>query len=295
MRMIVFTIKAIAKQRDWLCRNNYRSSAVSDSELKLLVSKYPSLRSLEFTAFLSPNLITVSCMADLSRMTEIRKLHAGARNFEMVEAIHKFTHIEQLHLDYDMYFHRSLAVPELPCSSFPNLVHLTIDSADWDEPPNSYAYLSQLHSLRHLELCSGVPPAPQCLAGFTQLTGLELHGFNSDNIQEVQHLPTLCSLRMCGKPTSVEIGILACMIQLTYLHVDNMEGFADRHVRCQLSAVLDLCSLTNLAFLSLEVAIDGYVYEAGLDSDSWESADLIISTPASPLAIPLNSKRRLHS
>ncbi|KAL3154853.1 hypothetical protein ABBQ38_011395 [Trebouxia sp. C0009 RCD-2024] len=234
-------------------------------------------------------------MADLSKMTEIIKLHTGACSSEMVEAIHKFTHLEQLHIEYDMYFYYSLAVPELPCSSFPNLVHLTIDSADWDEPPNSYAYLSQLHSLRHLRLCSGVPPALQCLAGFTQLTGLQLHRFDSDNIQEVQHLPTLCSLKMCGEPTNVEIGILACMTQLTSLHVDNTEDYADPHVRCQLSAVLGLCSLTNLKFLSLDVAIDGHVYEAGLDSDSWESADLIISTPASPLAIALNSKQKLYS
>lgn len=77
-----------------------------------------------------------------------------------VQAIHNFTHIEQLHLEYEMYFYNCFAVPQLPCSTFTKLVHLTIDSADWDEPPNSYAYLSQVHSLRYLKLCSGVPPAP---------------------------------------------------------------------------------------------------------------------------------------
>lgn len=101
---------------------------------------------------------------------------------------------------------------------------------------------------------------------------------------------------MCGDPTNAEIGILACMTQLTYLHVNNMEDFADPQVRCQLSAVLGLCSLTNLALLSLDVAIDGHVYEGAMGSDSWESADLIISTPAStPPAIALNSKQKLHS
>ena len=84
------------------------------------------------------------------------------------------------------------------------------------------------------------------------------------------------------------------MTQLTELHVENAD-VTDLHIQCQLSAVLDLCSLTNLESLTLDVAIDGQVYEAGLDIESWESADLIVFTPASPLAIALNAKVPLHS
>lgn len=204
----------------------------------------------------------------------------------MVQAIYKFTQLKELHLSYE-FSCAPAAPPELPCNSFPNLAHLTLDTVNRDEAPNTFAYLAQLSCLRHLRLCGGAP-ARSCLAGFTQLTGLEL---DSANIKDVQRLSALCSLKMHGQPTHSDVGLMACMTQLTHLHVERMDSLyepSQRQIRCQLDAVIDLCSLTNLKSLLLGVIIDHQEYEANLDLDEWNDADLIVSTPATSLSIAMH-------
>ena len=148
-------------------------------------------------------------------------------------------------------------LPKLPCASFSRLTSLRPET-EWNEPADSFHYLSQLHSLEHMYLETAAP-ADFGFSALTALSCLQIFNYTAANIEALQVSPDLQCVEFSNFPQDEHFDHLSKLTQLTRLAFD-ADGGATEPSTCHLSAVMKLCSLTGLIELRCVLVMDGDRY-----------------------------------
>ena len=231
----------------------------TEAQLQLVLNNCPSLCSLEVSY--SPGL-SAEGLTSLIHFQQIRCLDFSAHRISSLESVHTLTHLEQLRIDYNSLMEEE-EVPHLPCTDFSRLTSLTVET-EWQEPRDTFLYLTQLQTLRHLSLSTAAPTRFNH-AALSLLTRLHMDNIDLENLEALQELPQLVNLDLLGHPSDADILMLANLTKLTSLLV---EPINPAELNCHLSSVVMLTSLVNLKSLQCDL-VDG-------------SADYTVSTMYDP-------------
>ena len=200
-------------------------------------------------------------LTSLIHFQHIHSLDVSANKISNLESVHTLTHLEQLKIEYGSLMEEEEV--HLPCTDFSRLTSLEVET-EWQEPPDTFLYLTQLQTLRHLSLCTAAPSGVN-YAALSLLMDLHMDNFDLENLEALQELPQLVDLDLLGHPSDAEILMLAKLTKLTSLH---MEYINPAQLSCHLSSVVMLSSLVNLETLRCDL-VDG-------------SAHYVVSTTSDP-------------
>ena len=151
------------------------------------------------------------------------------------------------------------------------------------EPPDTFLYLTQLQTLRHLSLCTAAPSGFN-YAALSLLTCLHLENFDSEILEVLHELPRLESLSFVGYPSDADILMLANLTKLRALEIEYLNA---AELQCHLSAVVMLSSLVNLKSLRCDLVDDSAHYSVDILSDPAD-AIMVVSIPGAPFAFRLS-------
>ena len=146
---------------------------------------------------------------------------------------------------------------------------------DFQEPPDTFLYLTQLQTLRQLFLFTAAPSGFN-YAALSLLTCLHMHNIDQENLEALQELPQLMDLGLLGHPSDAEILMLANLTKLTSLYIDFINP---AQLSCHLSSVVMLSSLVNLESLHCDL-VDGsahYTVYTGDTEKNLANARMVVS------------------
>ena len=246
-----------------------------------MLDKYPAVCSLDLACH-DPKL-SAGGLASLIHREHIRSLSVRATNISSLELVHTLTHLEDLEVDYGDLLTGG-EVPHLPCTDFSRLTCLRVQT-ELQEPPDTFLYLSQLQTLRHLSLGTAAPTGFH-YAALSLLTSLHLNNFYLEDLEGLQELPQLMDLELTGHPSDAEMLMLANLTKLTALTIMTID---EGGLECHLSSVVMLSSLVNLESFQCEIMVDSVLYGVyvvhGLPARS--RARMVVSAPDAPFAFAL--------
>ena len=186
--------------------------------------------------------------------------------------MYTLTHLEQLRIYYHTLIEEE-EVPHLPCTDFSRLTSLEVET-EWQEPPDTFLYLTQLQTLRHLSLCTAAPSGFN-FAALSLLTRLHMDNIDLENLEVLQELPQLVDLDLLGHPSDAEILMLANLTKLTSLLI---ECVYPADLKCHLSSVVMLSSLLKLKSLQCDLVDGSAHYTVSIMSDPAD-ARMVVSIP----------------
>lgn len=250
-------------------------------QLQAVLGGYSGLCSLDLATY-SPGL-SAEGLASLVDFPHIRSLEVHADSISSLELVHTLTHLEELTIEYGTLLDEQKA-PDFPSRNFSNLTSLTVDT-EWEEPSDTFLYLSQLQALRHLSLCTAALNDFN-FAALSLLTSLHMDNFQLENLEALQGLPQLMQLDLLGHPSDADIFMLANLTKLTALEVEmlNVAG-----AKCHLSSVVMLSSLVHLESLQCDLVDNGAQYGVYIVNDpaDADTARMVVSIPDAPFCFAL--------
>ena len=246
-----------------------------------MLINYSGLCSLDLASY-SPEL-SAEGLASLIHCPNIQSLDVQVTNIPSLESVHSLTHLQKLTIRYGNLLDEQEA-PHLPCTSFSSLTSLKVDT-EWQEPSDTFLYLSQLQTLRHLSLCTAAPSKFN-FAALSLLTSLRMDNFEVENLEALQELPQLMELDLLGNPSDADVLMLANLTQLTAIEFDPL---SIPGAKCHLSSIVMLSSLVNLEFLHCDLVDNGaeYAVQIAHDAADQTGARMVVSMPNAPFNFAL--------
>ena len=142
------------------------SGDFTDAQLRAVLVDYSGLRHICLVAD-----TWAECLASLIHFQHIRSVEVSAENVPSLQSVHTLTHLERLTIKYgDIFEHKT--VPHLLCANFSRLTSLKV-STNWQEPTDTFQYLTQLQSLKELSMRTATPKKFD-YAALTRMTSFQM-------------------------------------------------------------------------------------------------------------------------
>lgn len=263
----------------------------NDFELGLLLTKFTETQSLR-VRFQS---LTGKSIAALRNYTKLRRLDVVVDDIDdhydnlLVMAIFTLAHLEKLKLDVGPLHYSNLSDYDWVGLAQLRQLELTVS---FKAPQSCFDCLLELPKLDNLVLHHG-HPTHQTLEALTRLSCLHMYlpaPAASDNnlLSAMQRLTRLQSLQLDGQPTEAALVCLTALTGLTSLNYwPNPYRFNRVISTCPISAVSQLCQLTNLQRLQCAVVDTDKAVLAHLDEINDNLYQPPVLVPGSSIRIAL--------